>query len=354
MSERTLSRLLETLRGVPSESPKVGVVLLNWNGWQDTIQCLESLDQIYYLNTDVVVVDNNSADDSVSRLVSWCQRVKLPLREAVVPRGYRGAAAVPAWGETARSGTIRRLTLLRLEENAGFCEGNNIGLAQAAADGSDFLLVLNNDTLVASDFLEPMVEAALSDRSVGLIGGVICYAERPEIIWFAGGDFDRYLEATRRLDGATIADAKLPEVIESDWISGCMMMISVDVYREIGGFDERFFIWSEEWDYSLRVRKSGRRLVVSGRSRIYHKVGRSLGVLKPLAYYYGTRNRLLLKRMHLSRRYRLAFMLGFLPSRIVRFTQLALDGRWDLVRAGCAAIVDYFAGRTGKWRAQVG
>ena len=333
------------------EWPKVAVIILNWNSWRDTIECLESIQKVDYSNLEVIVVDNASKDESIEKISSWCSRNEVWQQLLQGPDDINIESVVkPVIHEDSKSkGPIQQLLLMRLSKNAGFCIGNNIGMKQAAVNGSAFLLILNNDTIVTPTFLKPMVEAAQQEENVGLVGGVICYAENPDLIWFAGGSFDKYLESRRLFDGERYSSTAFDQIHDTDWISGCMTLIPRRIYDLLGGYYEGFFIWSEEWDYSLRVKNAGYRLVIASRGRIFHKVGRSLGIMKPLSYYYGTRNRLMLKRMHLSRSIRWPFLAFFLLSRIPRYAHFALQGRWDLVEAGSSAILDYFLRRTGKW-----
>ena len=335
--------------------PKVAIIVLNWNGWRDTIECLESISRANYENLEVIIVDNASMDGSPEKIAAWCAQNKIYLQQVAV--SFKQLDIKPILSPNSHltsNNAIQQLILIELDENTGFCLGNNIGMKQAAVNGAEFFLVLNNDTIVTPNFLKPIIEAAQCETNVGLVGDIICYANEPDKIWFAGGTFDEYLESHRRLDGHSISEIEPDKVSDTDWISGCSMLIPRRVYERVGGFYEGFFIWSEEWDYSIRVKKAGYRLVITTGSRIYHKIGHSLGVLKPLSYYYGTRNRLLLKRMYLPWNRRTRFMAWFLLSRIPRYLQFAMQGRWDLIQAGCAAIRDYLLGRTGKWRAHFG
>lgn len=332
--------------------PKVAIIILNWNSWKDTIECLESIQKVDYTNLEVIVVDNASKDESIEKILSWCSKNKIWHQQLFQePDDLKiGTAVKPVMYDDSNSkGTIQQLVLIKLPRNTGFCLGNNIGMKQAAANEASFLLILNNDTIVTPTFLKPMIEIDQQEENIGLVGGIICYAENPDLIWFAGGSFDKYLESMRKSDGEHYSGIAFDRVLNTDWVSGCMTLIPRRVYDRLGGYYEGFFIWSEEWDYSLRAKNAGYRLVIASRSRIFHKVGRSLGVMKPLSYYYGTRNRLMLKSMYLSRSMRWPFLTFFLLSRIPRYTYFALQGRWDLVKAGSSAILDYFLGRTGKW-----
>jgi hypothetical protein len=330
----------------------VSIIILNWNGWQDTIDCLESIHKVDYKNLEVIVVDNASKDESVEKILSWGRQNKIwcqqqsyepddlmikPIVKPVVCDDFNNRSAV------------QQLLLIKLPQNTGFCLGNNIGMKQAAANGTAFLLILNNDTIVTPTFLKPMIEIAQKDENVGLVGGIICHADNPDMIWFAGGSLNKYLESFLEHYEDLYSRVKFDKILNTDLVSGCMMLIPRRSYDRFGGFYEKLFIWSEDWEYSFRVKKAGYKLVLVTRARIFHKCGRSLGVMKPLSYYYGTRNRLILKRMYLSRSMRWPFLAFFLPSRIPRYAYFALKGRWDLVKAGSAAILDYFHGKDGKW-----
>jgi hypothetical protein len=332
-------------------SPKVAIIVLNWNGWVDTIECLESINDMQYGNFEVIVVDNASRDESLEEIISWCNKSGIFYHNLFLKlNNLKINSALYPEEKCYGSGAIKQLILLRLNENAGFCLGNNIGMSQAAANGAEFFLILNNDTIVTPNFLEFMIQVAQQKEDIGLVGGIICHADNPDKIWFAGGSFNKYLESLLDFQGESYSKVKFTQIHETDVVTGCMMLIPRRVYDRLGGFYEEFFIWSEDWEYSLRAKKAGYKSVLAGRAKILHKCGQSLGVMKPLSYYYGTRNRLILKRMYLSRSIRWPFLLFFVLSRIPRYIYFGLQGRWDLVWAGCAAIWDYFIGNTGKWR----
>lgn len=335
-----------------SQWPIVYIILLNWNGWQDTIECLESLEKATYPNFNVVIIDNASANDSVARIRASIKERRIPLAEYKLES--RKEQPVPINAEEPKKTGLRRVELISSAENLGFCAGNNVGMEFAHRAGADYFLILNNDTIVEPNFLEPMVEVAETTDNVGLVGGVICYAESPETIWWAGGKFDYLLETQRNLDRHHINEVQNTRPFETDWVSGCMTLVPRTTFESLGGYCEDFFIWSDEWDFSLRVKESGKCLLVVPQSIIYHKVGKALGILKPLSYYYGTRNRLLLKKKHLPWHLRMLFFLWFIPTRLIRFGRFLLQGRFDLIHAGLCAIKDYFLGKSGKWDKQVG
>ncbi len=193
------------------------------------------------------------------------------------------------------------------------------GMHWAFANGADYVLVLNNDTVVNPGFLAPMVEVAESDESVGLVGGVITYCSDPDTVWWAGGRFNAVLDASRNHDREPISAINEVSPFETEWVSGCMMLIPRRVFSEVGCYDESYFIWSEEWDYSVRVARAGYRLMVAPKARICHKIGKSLGVMKPLNYYYGIRNGLMFKRKFLPAVKWYPYFVYYLINRAVRY-----------------------------------
>ena len=325
-------------------SPLVAIVTLNWNGWEDTTELIASLNKTTYDGILVIVVDNASTNNSVARMKQSLIENKASY-SVVKGNSESPIEIVPI---------NKHFLLVESETNLGFCAGNNLGMKWAVKMGAKYSLILNNDTLVSPDFLQPLIEIAENNDNVGLLGGVITYCEEPDIIWWAGGSFNRFLDSSRLLDRESIHELKQQKPFETEWVSGCMMMIPTHIYTRYGGYVEEYFIWSEEWDYSLMISRAGFKLIVVPQSRICHKVGRSLGIMTPLNYYYGVRNGILLKRKYLPRRLWYLFLLYYLPNRLIRYTQLFLQRRGDLVHAGTAAVYDGLRGKSGKWQRQNG
>lgn len=327
-------------------SPRVYIILLNYNGWQDTVDCLHSLKNITYSNFYVVVVDNASIDGSVAKIKQWTQKNCVPLTEYFLHSKYEMPERVIY--EPCMTSGFRGLELICSADNLGFCAGNNVGMEFASRAEADYLLILNNDTVCESSFLEPLVKVAQSENNVGMISGLICYTEDANTIQWGGGSFNRWLTSRNTLAGksVSICPSKISEV---GFLIGCMMLIPVNVWKDVGGFDEQFFLWSEDLDLSIRTKKKCYRLLLVPTSKIFHKVSKSLGRHSPLAYYYHTRNDLLLRKKYLGRLNRIIYLLYFLCFRIARYGYFAFKGRFDLVYVGLCAIYDYFLGHTGMW-----
>jgi GT2 family glycosyltransferase len=241
-------------------APRVTVIVLNWNGLNDTLGCLESLDRLDYTGCEVVVVDNGSADESVPVI-----RQRFPA-----------------------------VTTIENGENLGYAGGNNVGLRYAMTQGVDYALLLNNDTVVDPAFLRVLVDAAEAEPAIGMAGPTIYYHERPDVTWSAGGAID-WRQGSTRMVGLNEPDAgqfgQSPR--EVDFITGCALLVKRSVMEEVGLLDERFFAYYEEAEWCVRATRAGFRIVHVPLACIWHKISPSAQADSPLVHYYMTRNRLL-------------------------------------------------------------
>ncbi len=250
--------------------PKVSIIILNWNGWQDTLECLDSLAKITYPNYDVVIIDNGSVNKSAKKIKNWINTHK----------------------------SVISYKLLVNSRNAGFAGGNNVGIKYALANNANYVLLLNNDTLVAPDFLNKLIKAGDSDKNIGIIGPKIYFASEKNKIWFGGGYFSwfgggKHLEY-EKIDKKPSND-KIKEV---DYMTGCCFLIKRETIEKIGLMNENFFLYYEDTEWSLRARKNGYKIIYEPNSHIWHKVSRSvMPKSNPAVYYYHIRNALLLSKL---------------------------------------------------------
>jgi GT2 family glycosyltransferase len=223
-----------------TETPVCAVVLA-WNRVNDTVACIASLLRSTYARLHVLLCDNGSTD------------------------GTAGAV---------RS-TFSQVEVLELRQNLGFAAGANVGIRHALAAGFEQVLLVNNDTIVDEAMLERMMAFAAPD--VGLLAPLVFYAGQPDVIWSAGGLRSPWtLEQTNDVRGRRREEG-WGAVLERDFVPGCAMLLSKIALEAVGLFDERFFMYYEDSDLCLRLRRSGFRLLLVPDARMWHEVAASSG-----------------------------------------------------------------------------
>ena len=291
---------------------KVYIIILNWNGVQDTLECLKSLEKLDYSPFEILVVENGSEDGNEACLIK---------------EKYPG------------------VKLIINEENLGFAEGNNVGIRYALNLEADYVLLLNNDTTVDGSLLKELIKVIESDEKTGMVGPKIYYQNPPNKIWFGGGKI-RWWRPVHIRNGF-VDRGKLEKVKQSDYITGCALLIKREVIEKIGLLDNRFFLYYEDIDWSLRAIKAGYQLMFVPQAKVWHKISSSLGKFSVSSIYYGIRNRLLLLQKHAQWFERLFFLFFILPFVIVKnLLFLMIKGKnWNCV---FQAVCDYYCKRFGK------
>jgi len=240
------------------EPSSVTCVVLNWNGWADTVKCLEALERCSYPGLDVVVVDNGSTNDSIARI----------------------RAAHPA------------IPLLESGRNLGFAGGNNIGIRYALARDAEYVWLLNNDTEPAADALTALVGKAIAGPRIGAVASVCYYADSPSTVQvWAGTRVNLWIGYAR--------NSTVPH--PDDWfhaLYGASILLRSEALREAGLLDEGFFHYMEETELCLRLVKKGWRLAAAPDSKILHKVGGSTGSKSPVLDRYFTTSGLRILRLY--------------------------------------------------------
>jgi len=225
------------------DNPKICILVLNWNGAEDTIECVQSLQKVTYPNAKIVVIDNGSSDDSVSKI------------------------------KAAHSD----LKILALESNLFFGGGNNAGLQWAHEQEFEYVVFLNNDTTVEPDFLEPLIAGFDVSPKVGMVAPLMCYYATPDLIWYGGGKVNLWSGVVEHQSIRKNVAALNPSIKKTDYITGCCLMMPTKLATELGGFDLFFKMYGEDVDLSLRTRSAGYELLFVPESKIYHKVSASVG-----------------------------------------------------------------------------
>lgn len=259
---------------------KQAVVIVNYNGYKDTIDCIESVKKAVKVPT-IIVIDNASKDGSPEKL-----------RE------------------------VGGIELILSPKNIGFTGGNNLGIKRALELGAELVFLLNNDTTVDKNAFVKAAEEIEGKEAI--LGGKIYYAKGYEfhkdqknkgnILWYAGGflDWSSIIAKHRGVDEEDRGQYERKE--ETAFITGCFMVIPKSVIDKIGMLDDRYFLYLEDADYCLRARKTGIPLIYCPSSVIYHRNAASTGVGSKIADYYFTRNRLLLGFKYASTRTKLALL----------------------------------------------
>ena len=238
----------------------VAIVLLSYNGREDTVACLTSLRALDEPVTRIVLVDNGSTDGTPEAVAEEFPEVE------VLPQ----------------------------TENLGFAEGNNVGIRHAIAAGAEWILIANNDTLFAPDTVTNMLAAATSSPDIGVVCPLILYADQPDRIWYAGRDFDARRGYHGRPHGFGDVDhGQFGGVRDVGTATGCAMLMPVAAIEEVGLMAPELFLYLEDIDWCLRFREAGFRVVVAGDARLWHRVSATGGgEHNPGIYYYGVRNTL--------------------------------------------------------------
>jgi GT2 family glycosyltransferase len=261
--------------------PRTAVIVLNWNNKADTIDCLRSLEGVRYPGFEAVVVDNGSTDGSA-----------VAIREA-----FPGVRII----ETGK--------------NLGFAGGNNAGIRDALALGFDYVLLLNNDTIVSPAFLEELVCAGESDPAIGIVGPRIYYYSEPERIWYAGGTVNYWTGRLEHVGFKDLDGEKYGMAGETAMVTGCAMLIKRSVLEKIGLLYEPMFLYFEDSDFCARAARAGFRLAYAPSAKIWHKVSSTTSKLKGVQAYYNIRNWLLFMRRNAGPQH----LAVFIPYFLVRY-----------------------------------
>ncbi len=257
-------------------SASIAVVVLNWNGWKDTIECLTSLLMSSYKRFSVVLVENGSEDDSLERLMEWSEG-----RIGVVVGPY-GKEEVKVRVEFINSHKMHggfssdRIILIRNSRNLGYAGGCNVGIRYALSNDFDYIMLLNNDTTVESDCLKRLSDFLNNNTEYHVATPMICYYDRPDRIWNCGGRLT--MRGSKRY---YFSDKRCSEVRQNNFkkitfITGCGLFARSKIFKEYGLLSERFFFGEEDYEFSLRMKKNRIGMAAVMGSKIFHKVAATM------------------------------------------------------------------------------
>ena len=294
--------------------PKVAIILINLNQEVHTRECITSLFRVSYANKDIILIDNCSTDGSGSRL----------------SRDFPTVIYEP------------------LTENLGFPGGNNRGIELAISRGADYVLLLNNDTVVDVDFIQPLVELGESNPHVAAQCCKIFYHPDRHRLWYAGGIFntERAFAAHRGIH--EIDSGQYDTIEDTDFASGCMLFVPSRVVQDVGVLDQALFAYYEDADWCLRAKQKGYRIVYNPRSKIWHKVSTTNKIDGSFYLYFTMRNKIIMHQRY-SATLKLSHILSFASYYIRYLTRIGLWGHsWVGTKAILYGIVDGLRTQTGR------
>ncbi len=289
-----VGRLLLSLM-YPERTLKTTAVILNWNSQEMTADCVRSLLAMNAQNLEILLVDNGSSDGSAEIL----------------------------------SRAFPQITVLPQESNLGFAAGCNVGIRHALANDAEYVLLLNNDTFVASDFIREMLAAIESDPRIGAVCPKIFFTDRPNLLWYAGADFSPWTGTSKHRGWKEVDQGQFDDYREITQATGCAMLVRCSAVRAVGLLDEQFWAYAEDLDWSVRFLRRRYLLAFAPKAHVWHYDGatsvKSMGAgSQAIRQFFSTRNMVLVARKHLRWWQIPSYMLGFGITHILLYTALRL------------------------------
>jgi len=336
-----------------SPTPHIAVVILNWNGWEDTIVCLESLLRSDYPDFRIILVDNGSTNDSLKRIEVWCAG-KIPVISYDEASAQTSGRDEPE-SEECQTPSGRPLVIIRTGENLGFAEGNNVGIRYALNEQrpADLVFLLNNDTQIEPEAMSRAV-AVIRQRDAGIVGFLIKDSSGTQTL-FAG---DLRPPELFYIPYSLYLSKHAPGDEPTHVVWGTAMLIRRDVLRAhetlYGHFlNSAYFLYMEDYEFCFHVQQMGFSIVIAKKAVVHHKHIDNftrLNFNNAITLYYVTRNTVLLAKSLLSLKWRLVFYTYYPLARCKDVLILLLKGRSEEVRALLDGLCDGYRGAQGKWR----
>ena len=263
--------------------PNVTIIILNWNGWKDTIRCLESLLKINYTNYNFIIVDNGSTDDSIKKIKDYCKG-EIPITSKFLDYNSfnKPIEIIECDKNKIETGKNfknlkfhKNLLIIENRNNHGFAGGNNIAIKYLIKNvpDLDYILLLNNDTIVEKNFLYELIKTSENDKNVGIVGPKIYTFDKNEIIkdkvGFTGSNIHFYL------GGFPKGLRNLEKPIKVDMVSGACILIKKELIKKIGMLDPIYFFGIEDADYCITAAKKGYKVLGVPKAEIWHEIGGS-------------------------------------------------------------------------------
>ncbi len=244
----------------------VAIILVNWNQKEDLVECLISIKNNSYSVYSVILVDNNSSDDSIEE------------------------AKKINWG---------KMKIIRNKRNFGFAKANNIGIRKALGENYDYIMLLNTDTIIEKDAIKNIVDFFENDNEIAALSPLILFYQKKDMISYAGGIIDNKHRHFTHRGAYQIDKGQFNKPIETDFLTGCCLTIKSEVLKEVGLLDEKYFMYFEDTDLSFRLKRRHYKIFYFPEAKVWHKITDKKIFEKRFYYhYYMNRNRLFLIKKH--------------------------------------------------------
>jgi GT2 family glycosyltransferase len=301
------------------------IIIVNWNGWKDTIECINSIKQLAYTNYRIIIIDNYSTDESLKQLSVLKSDIKL----------------------------------MELEKNMGFAGANNLGIQYAVKNKAEYILLLNNDTIISSGLLTEFVNIMNKYPNAGALAAKVYYYDNPKKIWFAGGKIRKESEFPIHLGFDETDTGQFNTIVDTPFINGSAFFIRADIIKKVGLLDERYFYMYEDADWTTRILNAGYKCLFVPKAIIWHKVHRSTNGRSALWWYYDARNSLLWSKKFFPKKTTFTIILPIITSLfedyihiiVIQPPKLWIEN-WKKVTVNWIAklygIIDYFRGQIGE------
>ena len=292
---------------------RLAIILVNYNGIEYNINCINSIMKSKFKDYKIIVVDNNSQDDSVK----------------VLKEHYKN----------------EEIILIESKENLGFSGANNIGIEYAKDNDYNYVMLLNNDTIIDENMISIMLET--SKKYNCLVSPKIYYFDNEDIIWSAGGSIN-WKKGLPIQYGINEKDEKQHDKEKFiEFATGCCLLIPIDAINKVGGLSEEYFLYYEDTDYSAKIIKEGFKILYKPEAFMYHKVSASTGGEKSISYwYYMTRNRLIFNKKF--SKYKVLNNLYFYSTTVIKTIKYLINKNIIALKGTYMGIFDYLKGKTGK------
>jgi len=325
---------------------KTYILILNWNSWQDTIECVESVLKSNYKNYQIVIIDNDSEDNSVEYITKYLNRKILPLtsekhKNKVFPIfSEKIPYIIYSEEEALKGGIVEKeksikllenikypVIIIKNKDNYGFAKGNNTALRfTLKRQDFDYIWLLNNDTIIEKNTLSNLIKTAEKKNKIGFIGSVIRYYDNPNLIQtIGGGKFYPILGLGKlymKNQHISILENLNPEEVNNylDYIMGASLLIRKETLEDVGIFDEDYFLYTEELDLITRGKRKGWKLAVALDSFVYHKESASTKDKKWLYYYLINKSNMIYLKKHYGFLYNI-FSIPFILVNTLKITR---------------------------------